>query len=376
MLGPAARDPDQRFWDPDAQTLDRGRRRALQDEGVRAGVRRALETPVPFFARKLRDAGVGHADDVEGVDDLARLPLTTKQELRDAEAAVPPYGDYRFTDVHRCVRLGQSTGTTGTPTTMMWTRHDLHVEHECGARNFWRHGLRPGMIATHAHPAYLYGGGLLLSGVYEYMGLVNLWVPPPDDDEKAEVALRAWQRIRPDVPFMGFALGRFLEVAQKLGLDPRDDLGLTFEPPPGYGRGKGMPLATAGLECFAFLGSSCGETGAHLNEDHAVVQAVDPDTGREVPDNAWGHLVVTTFGRDNPLLRYDLEEACALVREPCTCGETTVRGLWGGRFADLLTSQGRRFQPAELEAALRGVAAVTEPSLEWVVVRPRTKRMI
>ena len=75
-------------------------------------------------------------------------------------------------------------------------------------------------------------------------------------------------------------------------------------------------------------------------------------------------------GPDNGLLRYDLEEACAILRSPCPCGETSARGLWGGRFKDLLSCQGTRFQLAEVEGVLRGVAAIREPSLEYQVVRP------
>jgi phenylacetate-CoA ligase len=101
-----------------------------------------------------------------------------------------------------------------------------------------------------------------------------------------------------------------------------------------------------------------------------VVQAVDPATGLEVPDGEWGNLTVTTLDRDNGLLRYDLEEACAIERAPCPCGETSIRGLWGGRFKDLLECQGTRFQVNELEAVLRGVAALREPSLEYQIVRP------
>jgi len=352
------------------QTLAPERRRALQDERVRWLVRRCLEAPAPLFARKLRDAGVEGADDVKGVEDLQHVPLTRKQDLRESEAQHPPIGDYRFTRLRDCVRVGQSTGTTGTPTTMMWTRHDLWVEYESAARWFWRSGHRPGMLATHAHPAYLYGGGAMLSGAYEYFGLTNLWVPPPDTDELAEQGIRAWMKFQPDVPFVGFSLGRFYEVIHKLELDPVKDVGLRF---PSMGGGRGMPLMTAGLECYAYLSSGvCGESpGGHVNDDWAIVQAVDPETGREVPDGEWGDLVVTTLGRDNGMLRYDLEEACALVREPCPCGETSVRGFWGGRFKDLLTAQGRRFQAAEIEKALRTVKSVTKPSLEWVVVRPR-----
>jgi phenylacetate-CoA ligase len=183
-------------------------------------VRRIFETPVALFRRKLESAGVKQPEDVRGVDDLSRVPLTRKQDLRDSEAAQPPYGDYRFVDVHRCVRIGTSTGTTGTPTVALWTRRDLASEYESAARNFWRNGWRPGMLVTHAHPAYLYGGGMLLSGAYEYFGLANLWVPPPDTDELAEQGIRAWMRFRPDIPFVGFSLGRYFEVSAKLKLDP------------------------------------------------------------------------------------------------------------------------------------------------------------
>ncbi len=87
-------------------------------------------------------------------------------------------------------------------------------------------------------------------------------------------------------------------------------------------------------------------------------------------DGEWGNLTVTTLDRDNGLLRYDLEEACAIVRGPCPCGETSIRGLWGGRFKDLLSCQGTRFQLNELEGVLRGIEAVRSPSLEYQVVRP------
>jgi phenylacetate-CoA ligase len=128
---------------------------------------------------------------------------------------------------------------------------------------------------------------------------------------------------------------------------------------------------TAGAECYSFVGGPCGVSpGAHLHEDWAVVQAVDPSTGLEVPDGEWGNLTVTTLDRDNGLLRYDLEEACAILRSPCPCGETSARGLWGGRFKDLLSCQGTRFQLAEIEGVLRGVQAMREPSLEYQIVRP------
>ena len=370
VIGPPPRDTNQQFWDPELQTMDPARRRALQDERLRTMIRTIFERPVPLFRRRIESAGIASPDDVKSIDDLSSIPTVVKQDLRDAEAAVPPWGDYRFTDPRACVRLGTSTGTTGQPTISLWTRNDLFIEYESAARNWWRMGNRPGMIATHAHPAYLYAGGPMLSSAYEYFGFLNVWVPPPDTDELAESTLRFWQRVTPDIPFMGFSTGRFFEVAAKLGIDPKS-AGLEFKAMPGFGMGKGLPLLTAGAECYAYLGGACGQLpGAHIHEDWCVVQAVDPETGREVPDGEWGNLTVTTLGRDNGLLRYDLEEACALLREPCPCGETSIRGLWGGRFKDLLSSQGKRFQVTELEGALRKVPEINEPTLEYVVVKP------
>jgi phenylacetate-CoA ligase len=128
---------------------------------------------------------------------------------------------------------------------------------------------------------------------------------------------------------------------------------------------------TAGIECYAYLGGpdlSCD--GAHLHEDWAIVQAVDPATGADVAKGQWGNLVVTTLDRDNGLLRYDLEEAAMLEASDCPLGETSRRGFWGGRFKDLLTSQGVHFQVADLEKAVASVRELSDPTLEFVVVNP------
>lgn len=369
VLFPASRDPEQPFWDPAAQTMDPAQRRALQDDRVRDLVARTLQHPVPFFAGKLKEAGVEAAGDVRGVDDLVSVPVTIKQELRDSEQAVPPVGDYRYTDLAACVRMGTSTGTTGIPTIRLWTRHDLWVEYESAARHWWRNGWRPGMSITHAHPGYLYGGGLLLQGAYEYFGFLAIWVPPPETDEIAEQGIRTWMRMRPDIPFGHYSVGRFCEVATKLGLDPFDDVGLEQSHYPGPG--ADAPLTSGGSECYAFVSSPCRQSpGGHVNEDWVVIEALDPDTGVPVPDGEWGSLTLTTLDRDNPLVRYDLEELVKLDRAPCPCGETTVRALWGGRVAHLLHAQGRSFQVADVERALLTVPEVAVPSLEFVVMRP------
>ena len=199
-----------------------------------------------------------------------------------------------------------------------------------------------------------------------------MWVSPPDTDELAEQAIRTWQRIHPDVQMVALSQHRFQEVAAKMGLDLVADCGFPAFSMGGFGRGL-LPLMTAGFECYAYLGGpdrTCD--GAHLHEDWAIVQAIDPTTGRDVPDGQWGNLVVTTLDRDNGLLRYDLEEA-AMIEGPADCpqGETSRMGFWGGRFKDLLSSQGVHFQVSDLEKAVATVAELTTPTLEFVVVNPQ-----
>ena len=372
VLGPPAHDPDQQHWDPEAQTMDPERRRELQLDRLRSLVQRALDAPVGLFARKLGEAGITSAREITSLDDVNRIPTTLKQDLRDSEADHPPLGDYRFTPLSECVRIGQSTGTPGPPTVPFLPRHDLFIEYESAARNWWRNGWRPGQVVTHCHPAYLYGGGLMLSGTLEYFGFLNLWVPPPDTDELAEQAIRIWQRIHPDVTMTALSQHRFQEVAAKLGVDLVEDCHFPPFSMGGFGRGL-MPMMTAGFECYAYLGgpdSACD--GAHLHEDWAIVQAIDPATGRDVPDGQWGNLVVTTLDRDNGLLRYDLEEAAMLEDSSCPLGETSRIGFWGGRFKDLLSCQGVHFQVSDLERAIAGAAPqVCEPTLEFVVVNPQ-----
>ena len=210
----------------------------------------------------------------------------------------------------------------------------------------------------------------MLSGTLEYFGSLNLWVPPPETDELAEQAIRMWQRIHPDIQMVALSQHRFQEVAAKLGIDLQADCGLPAFSMGGFGRGL-MPLMTAGIECYAYLGGpdpACD--GAHIHEDWAIVQAIDPATGGDVPEGQWGNLVVTTLDRDNGLLRYDLEEAAMLESGDCPLGETSRRGFWGGRFSDLLSSQGVHFQVSELEKTIAAVDGLAKPTLEFVVVKP------
>ena len=250
---------------------------------------------------------------------------------------------------------------------MVWTRRDVLVECECQSRCMWRGGQRPGAVVAHAHPAYLYPGALMMQTYFEYFGILGISLPPPDSDETLGRSVEFLKRFKPDRSAMAFSHSRFVEYAARHGLDAREDLGLVETSP-----SSGIPLASAGLECFGPLGSACSnQRGAHIAEDHAVVEALDPTTGRSVPDGEWGNLVVTTFGRDSCHLRYDLQEAVRIERTECGCGETSIRAWWGGRFKDIVSTQGSSFTFLDVNAVLSDPAiALDTPTAEYVVVRP------
>ena len=360
------------FWRAQVQTLPRAELRALQEERLRALIARIWQQPIAFFRSKLESAGIG-PDDIKSLDDLARLPRTTKQDLRDDEAARPPFGTYRGAPISECVRLSTSTGTTGRPTVTFFTSRDLAVDYDAACRMFQRLGYKPGEVVTHAHPGGLNGGASLLGGALEAFGCLNVGVGPPASRADAERAIALWRELKPDhYEMFGPALHTFWETAVSMGLDPARDLNM---PPP-----ADLPpyrTASAGMECFPFLGSACAhDRGAHVCEDEAIVEAVDPVSGEPVRDGARGSLVVTTLTKDNALLRYDLQDIVRLERDACACGETHLRAFWEGRAADIVRAAGREVLPNDVWNALRDMPEVAEPALEFQLVRtPSTETL-
>ena len=355
--------PEGALWNPEIQAMPRDRLLALQQERLQEAVH--LASSRPFWAAKLT-AGEVAPDDVKTVDDLLRIPRTVKDELRADQAANPPFGSYQSRE--GAVRIGTTTGTTGAPTLIVWTRRDLEVEHEGAARMFWRYGTRPGMLVVHSHPLGVYGGGAILSSALEAFGALVAPVGSPTTDEEAEKTVRMFQLLKPD-QFMMFDTTqlRYWEAAERMGIKPVEDLGMRvrLEHPVLL-----SATGTAGAECFSFLGGGCMQfQGAHICEDYAVVECLDPETGQPQPDLTRGHLVVTTIGRDNVMLRYDLEDIIRLNREPCACGETHMRMLWDGRAKDIVSVRGREILPVDVWWPLEDFPELKAPTIEYQLVR-------
>jgi phenylacetate-CoA ligase len=347
---------ERRWWDEQAQTLPRPDLRLLQEERLREAVRRAFEG-APFWRGRFESAGIG-PDDIKTLDDLSRLPPVRKNDLRASEAGHPPLGDYRCVGLAGSVRLATSSGTTGRATFVTWTAADLRLDYELAARAHWRAGLRPGQVVVTAHPGYLNGGAAMTSGAYEHMGILPISVGPPESAEHAERVLRTLEGLPVDHwRLFPAALVRFREAAERIGSPVR------LPEPEAAGPATQSDKLSAGQECVSYLGSACGPgRGAHIAEDYAIVEVLDPKTGEPVPAGRRGSLVVTSLGRDNPMLRYDLEDVVRVEDEPCGCGETSRRGFYEGRVKDLVPVAGQEILPIDVWWELA-------PDAEFVLVR-------
>jgi phenylacetate-CoA ligase len=363
-----ARPPaDRRYYDPEIQTMPLERVRALQAERLSRQLDRVWQTPVPFFRRKLEAAGLRRAD-LRGLADLAAIPATVKSELRQSEEEHPPFGDYRGAPPSAAVRLGASTGTSGRPTLILWTRKDLEVDHAASARGRWRWGLRPGMSLANAHPFGTNAGGWHFSHGVEALGVLNIPSGPPVGEAHVRDVIEVWRRLRPTMyRLFGNVATTYADAARARGLDPARDLNLRVA---GDHPSEQYLMASSGLEALPLLGSACDERdGAHLAEDLAIVEVIDRHTGRALGHGQRGNLVVTVLEKDNFLLRYDLEDVVRLNETPCPCGETHRRLFYEGRVRDLVPAGGREVLPIDVALVLYEFPEVSTPSAEYQVVR-------
>jgi phenylacetate-CoA ligase len=349
---------DRDFWDPDAQTMPRDRIWEVQSQRLREATEKAYASS-GFYRRRMQAAGVKPGDVVTAAD-VSMLPIFTKAQLRANEADVPPIGDYRAKGLDAAVRLATSTGTSGRPTFMLWTRHDLDIDYELSARRHWRAGVRPGQLVVNAHPGYLNGGQAIMSGALEYMGCLSVSIGPPADDDELIRALRTIE----DLPIAHWTLlpaaaARIRDVATRIGWAG------TMPPLEATTPARQWSAISAGLECIGTLGSTCDALalrGAHLAEDYAIVEVLRPGTYEPVPDGERGTFVCTSLGRDNPTLRYDLQDVIRIDSRPCPCGETSRRAFYDGRLQDVVDIQGKWILPIDVWVAL-------PPGVEFFLLR-------
>ena len=351
----------ERFWDRAAETLPRDELERLQMARVRTCVER-LQAAEPAFYRRL--AGIAPAT-LRSADDLARLPFTTKSDLRDHY----PFGLFAVPS-REIVRIHASSGSTGKPTVVAYTRADLELWWNLLARGLVAGGLTRDDVFQNAFGYGLFTGGL---GFHDAASLVGAAVVPASSGNTsrqvmlmrdfgvtalgatpsyainvAEVAagdgvdLRALALRAAFVGAEPMSAAMQEEIEERMGVRVYEQFGLSEIIGPG-------------------VASACGEQqGLHIWEDHFIAEIVDPDTGARLPDGDVGELVLTAATKEAfPVLRYRTRDRTRLVRERCACGRTGARILRIlGRTDDMLIVRGVNVFPSQVEHALLGVAGL------------------
>jgi phenylacetate-coenzyme A ligase PaaK-like adenylate-forming protein len=353
------------MFEPDAESMPAELRAGLQQDRLRAMVDRLLAAG-GLQADRLKQAGVTGGGDV-ALADLAALPTTSKRDLWDSY----PFG-LLAVDRSQVVAVHGSSGTGGRPTLVGYTRDDIRLWARMCARALAAAGAGPGSIVHNA-----YGYGLFTGGVGIHQGAIELGatvVPVSGGMTARQVTLIA--DLQPDVltctPSYAIRLGEALAAA---GVRPGAGLRLRagiFGAEPWSEQLRARLEDLLGLRALDIYGlsevigpgvaSECvaAADGLHVNEDHFLVEAVDPATGAPVPDGTPGELVFSTVTKQAlPLLRYRTGDVAALRRGTCECGRTLVKmSKVTGRIDDMLVVRGVNVYPSEVERVL-----LAEPAL-------------
>jgi phenylacetate-CoA ligase len=355
-----------RYFDERIETMPAAWTRRLEEERLAEQVSHCYERS-PFYRRKLEDAGI-RPEHVERLEDLERLPFTTKEELRASQAESSPYGDYVCADGIEIVRVHLSSGTTGKPLVMAYTERDVATSAEVGARAFWAAGVRPDDTVLHCLSYSFYTGGISDHAALEATGAAMI---PVGLGQSARL-LELWRDLRPTTLFSTITYPLHLaETAAERGLDPRA-LGLAKLVVTGEPGGQIAPTRrrleelwgaevgdTYGLsDIWGTLAGECEERdGLHFSGQGAtLVELIEPETGEQIPveEGARGELVFTHLYREAaPLIRFRSRDVAEVAGVECPCGRTGFRFRVIGRSDDMFRVRGVNVFPSAVEELMR-----------------------
>ncbi len=362
------------YFNEEFETLPRAVLEALQLKRLQMTLERVCHH-VPFYKRSFETANV-RPDQLRSLDDVRRLPFTTKQDMRDSY----PYGLFAA-PMEDIVRIHASSGTTGKPTVVGYTRPDIETWSELMARSFVTAGVHKGDIIHNA-----YGYGLFTGGLGAHYGAEKLGasvIPISGGNTKRQIMIMQdfGSTVLTCTPSYSLYLA---EEAQAEGLDMRTGklrVGI-FGAEPWSEAMRSEIEANLGLDAIDIYGLSeimgpgvaieCIEAkqGLHIWEDHFIPEIINPETGEWVADGEKGELVITTITKQGiPLIRYRTRDITSITREQCVCGRTHARiARMSGRSDDMLIIRGVNVFPSQIESILVRVEGV-EPHYLLIVDR-------
>lgn len=352
------------IWNPKIECDGRGEIKTLQLERLKETVER-IYTNVPYYKKKLDAAGVT-PESIKSLDDLKRIPFTTKDDLRENY----PFGLFA-SPMKDIVRIHASSGTTGKPTVVGYTKNDLDTWSEAIARLACAAGATEDDIAQISFGYGLFTGGFGLHYGLEKVGLAI--IPASTGNTEKQIMLMKDFGTTLLVSTPSYAL-YMSEVAEKMGVDIKKDLklkigmfgseGSTEEMRQEIEKRWGM-TATENYGLSEIMGpgvaGECTEKcGMHVSDDLFIVEIINPETGEVLPEGEAGELVITNIKKEGiPLLRYRTKDITYLDNTPCKCGRTTPRiAKIQGRSDDMLKIKGVNVFPSQIESALLGTKGI------------------
>jgi phenylacetate-CoA ligase len=356
------------MWNRTAETLSRDAYARLQLEGLKKSLHRVWGND--FYRERLKKGGLSSPADVTSLDDLSRLPLWTKDDFRDAyplKMSCVPRRDL--------LEFHMSSGSTGTPAVMAYTKNDLLQWAECMARCYAMAGLEKG-DALQIMPTFgLFNGGF---GCYHGARKAQLFtIPASSGNTDRQIRLMRDFRTKAFVSVVSY-VPRLIE---KLDAAPESERDLPYLKVGIFGsetfsdETRRRIEARLGIECFDIYGMTetggIGTTGQdcrahaglHVWEDQFITEIIDPVTGEVLPDGEYGEIVFTSLTREAmPIIRYRTRDITRILsRARCACGRTSLRiDRITGRTDDMLIVKGVNFYPRQVEQALKEIPGVCD----------------
>ena len=358
------------------ETLSRAEMESLQLARLQETVARVYDK-VPYYRAKMDEMGV-KPQDIQTLADLAKLPFTTKQDMRDTY----PFGLFAVPK-DELVRIHASSGTTGKPTVVGYTREDLETWTDCVSRIACMGGASSKDVAQICFGYGMFTGALGLHYGLEKIGAAIV----PSSTGNSEKQLMYMKDFNTSllVATPSYAL-RLAEVARENGIDPTKDLGIKIalvgselltdamreEMHSAWGRDVKITSNYGMSELMGpgVSGECLEHCGMHINEDYFIPEIIDSVTGEVLPAGEKGELVITCIKKEGlPLIRYRTKDVTRLFYEPCACGRTTCRmENPSGRSDDMLKIRGVNVFPGQIEEVVLSVEELG-PHYEIIVER-------
>lgn len=361
------------IWDEKVETMSREEMKELQGTRLRHTVERVYHN-VPFYRKKMHELGL-EPGDIQTIEDLSKLPFTTKQDLRDNY----PYG-LSAVPMSEVVRLHASSGTTGKPVVVGYTRKDLRTWSEVIARALTSYGVDSHDFMQIAYGYGLFTGGFGLHYGAEKVGASVIPISGGNTKKQLQIMKDFGSTVLACTPSYALYLAESLE---EMGIK-REELKLRigiFGAEPWTENMRKELESSLSIKAMDIYGLSeiigpgvaydCElQNGLHINEDHFIPEIISPDTKEVLPYGSKGELVFTTVTKEAlPLLRYRTRDLSILHDEKCDCGRSLVRmEKCIGRSDDMLIIRGVNVFPTQIESVLLEIGE-TKPHYLLIVDR-------